>query len=169
MQHLVDSEFEQRRLDEWGDFPSLVVVADDLADVSLHGKTLSNALSKISTAGRSTRMYLWISTQAGGSNRGMADMIIGANMLFRIIYATADPGESYRAAGVTGHDLSLSQHLGDAYIVVDGRPIRGATGFTESADIRGAGGGGRSAPRDSRYPPPLTSGVPERKPGYGPG
>ena len=126
---IADAELVARSGDVWGNYPSLLVIADDLKNLIAQDKHIAVPLKEITSAGGECRIYLWASTQGAGSNEDSAGL--DNNATFRVVYKPTSDISAYQAAGLSGLNVTgLSEQKGDVFVVDNGRIARAATGLT---------------------------------------
>lgn len=133
---MADNEILARSADIWGNYPSLLVIADDLKNLIAQDKGIAVPLKEIASAGGECRVYLWASTQGAGSNEDSAGL--DNNATFRVVYKPTSDTSGYQAAGLSGLNVTgLSDAKGDVFIIDNGNIERAATGLTSPDLVAG--------------------------------
>lgn len=122
----------QRRAKEGGKTPAVVFVVDDLINLLKRSPQLADPLGELASMGGGCGLFTLIGTQDAGSKRGTGGGDVEANITARVVYKAASATTAARAAGAGGLGIEeLSTHKGDAVLILDGRPTRIATAYTD--------------------------------------
>lgn len=122
----------QRRAREGGKTPAVAFVVDDLINLLKRSPNLADPLGEIASMGGACGLFTLIGTQDAGSRRGTGGADVEANITARVVYRAASATTAARAAGAGGLGIEeLSTHKGDAVLILDGRPARIATAYTD--------------------------------------
>lgn len=122
----------QRRAKEGGKTPAVVFVVDDLINLLKRSPNLADPLGELASMGGGCGLFTLIGTQDAGSKRGTGGADVEANITARVVYKAASATIAARAAGAGGLGIEdLSTHKGDAVLILDGRPARIATAYTD--------------------------------------
>jgi len=115
---------------------ALVIVADDLLNMLSREPGLSEPLSEISSQGAGLSVHLLAGTQEAGSKRGTGGAGVENNATARILFRTSSATAAARATGQGAEGLqALSGAKGDALLLLDGEPVRIATGLADDREI----------------------------------
>ena len=125
------SEFMEKMTDGM----RLVIVADDLLNL-LSQADLAGSLAEIASMGAGLGIHLLAGTQEAGSKRGTGGAGVENNATARILYRNSNAAAAARATGQGAEGLQqLSGAKGDALLLLDGEPVRVATGLADDRDI----------------------------------
>ena len=116
--------------------PAIVIVADDLLNLLAQEPSLAKPLGELASMGAGLGVHLLAGTQEGGSKRGTGGSGVENNTTAKIIYRSSSAAGAARATGQSAEGVQqLSGAKGDAVLLLDGQPIRIATGFADDRDI----------------------------------
>lgn len=122
----------QRRAKEGGNTPAVAFIVDDLINLLKRNPQLADPLGELASMGGGCGLFTLIGTQDAGSKRGTGGGDVEANITARVVYKAASATTAARAAGAGGLGIEdISTHKGDAVLILDGRPARIATAYTD--------------------------------------
>jgi len=135
----------------------LVIVVDDLLNL-LSQADLAGPLAEIASMGAGLGIHLLAGTQEAGSKRGTGGAGVENNATARILYRNSSAAAAARATGQGAEGLQqLSGAKGDALLLLDGEPLRIATGLADDREIlQLEQGEGWRRPWQHHHTPPAT-------------
>ena len=114
---------------------TVVLVIDDLLNL-LSRADLADPLAEIASMGAGLGIHLLAGTQEAGSKRGTGGAGVENNATARILYRNSNAAAAARATGQGAAGLQeLSGAKGDALLLLDGEPVRIATGLADDRAI----------------------------------
>ena len=112
--------------------PAVVFVADDLVNLLKRRPDVAAPLGELASMGGGLGLFLFVGTQDAGSKRGTGGGDVEANITARVVFKASSATTAARAAGAGGLGIDdLSNHKGDALLILDGNPTRIATAYTD--------------------------------------
>lgn len=135
-------EVLQGRAAHGGRSPALLVVADDLLNLLERAPDITGGLAEIASMGAGLGVHLLAGTQEAGSKRGTGGPAVESNVTARVVYKSSSAHAAARATGQGGAGVDLlTSARGDALLIVDGEPVRVATGWADDREILQLGQG----------------------------
>jgi hypothetical protein len=142
---LVNDPAEALRVMEWGagqlmaqrsargiGGAAIVFILDDLTNLLKRVPEIAAPMGEMATMGGGVNLFQMIGTHHAGSKAGTGDTNLEASATARLVYKPSSTSTGARSAGVGGLGLeALSNHKGDCLLLLDGYPIRVATGYTD--------------------------------------
>jgi len=126
----------QKRSESVSKHSPVLIVCDDLLNLLSAEQGLADPLAEISSMGAGLGVHLLAGTQEAGSKRGSGGAGVENNATARILYRNSSAAAAARATGQGAEGLQqLSGAKGDALLLLDGSPIRVATGLADDRDI----------------------------------
>jgi hypothetical protein len=121
---------------------ALLVVADDLLNLLERAPDITGSLAEIASMGDGLGVHLLAGTQEAGSKRGTGGPAVESNVTARVVYKSSSAHAAARATGQGGAGVDLlTSARGDALLIVDGEPVRVATGWADDREILQLGQG----------------------------
>ena len=135
-------EVLQGRAAHGGRSPAVLVVADDLLNLLERAPDIAGSLAEIASMGAGLGVHLLAGTQEAGSKRGTGGPAVESNVTARVVYKSSSAHAAARATGQGGAGVDLlTSARGDALLIVDGEPVRVATGWADDREILQLGQG----------------------------
>jgi S-DNA-T family DNA segregation ATPase FtsK/SpoIIIE len=129
------AEMERRDRENAPATPRVIVAVDEVGDLlSISGKEVERALTRLAQRGREAGFHIVCSTQ-----RPSADAVpsaLKANLPARLVGKVASSQEALTATGISGTNAETLTGSGDFIAVVGGQITRFQSAYTGSLDIR---------------------------------
>lgn len=115
---------------------AVLLVIDDLVNLLKRVPQIAAPMGELASMGGGVNLFQLIGTQHAGSKSGTGGSEVEDNITVRVVYKPSSATAGARSAGVGGLGLEqLSGRKGDALLVLDGHPMRVATGYTSDRVI----------------------------------
>jgi S-DNA-T family DNA segregation ATPase FtsK/SpoIIIE len=124
----------ERRDREKRNQPALVVVIDELADLrQTGGKTVEEALTRLTQRGREAGVHVIVATQRPAAT--VVGSLVKANLPVRLVGAVGSPEDAKVATGVAGSGAERLRGRGDFLLVARGQTVRLQAAYVSEREV----------------------------------